>query len=221
MTHPLDKGWFPISILRPIGYGLLILSLFDVIDILVPPRFMNPAWEFQTIGSLVERVAVPLLGLALVFCPIADIRSGWERFILKVLSWAALVAGVLFLLLSPLLVVNSFRLKDQINTQIETQTNQQIAQLEQLEQRVNAGTPQNIRDAVALLNQITPFKVENPAEAKSKLLEEINKAKGTVRPRIQAAWADRRLALTKNTVKWFLGAVVSGVLFIYIWRVTR
>ena len=28
---------------------------------------MNPAWEFQTFGGLVERVAVPLIGLVFVF----------------------------------------------------------------------------------------------------------------------------------------------------------
>ncbi|MCJ8280423.1 MAG: hypothetical protein MJK14_11100 [Rivularia sp. ALOHA_DT_140] len=47
-----------ISIMRWVGYGLLILALFDVIEMFIPTRFMNPNWEFQTFGALVEKVAV-------------------------------------------------------------------------------------------------------------------------------------------------------------------
>jgi len=33
--------------------------------------------------------------------------------------------------------------------------------------------------------------------------------------------ANRRQALLKNSVKWNLGALVSGTLFIMIWHMTR
>ncbi|MBW4450206.1 MAG: HpsJ family protein [Spirirestis rafaelensis WJT71-NPBG6] len=49
-----------MSILRSLGYGLLLLAFFDIVEMFVPPNFMNPAWEFQTFGALVERVPVPL-----------------------------------------------------------------------------------------------------------------------------------------------------------------
>lgn len=67
------------SLLRWVGYGLLVLALMDVVDILLPPQLMNPAWEFQTIGALVERVPVPLLGLALVFFDGISSRKNWEN----------------------------------------------------------------------------------------------------------------------------------------------
>ncbi|MDY7023338.1 MAG: HpsJ family protein, partial [Cyanobacteriota bacterium] len=50
-----------INLVRWVGYGFLVLSFFDLIDILYPPDFMNPAWELQTMGQIVERLAVPLL----------------------------------------------------------------------------------------------------------------------------------------------------------------
>lgn len=56
-----------VFLLRFIGYGLLILTLFDVIYIIVPPLFMNPAWELQTLGTLVEHTPVPLIGIGLIF----------------------------------------------------------------------------------------------------------------------------------------------------------
>ena len=55
------------SLLRMIGYILLVFSLIDYIGILIPPRLTDPPWEFQAMGRLVEHVWSPLLGLAFVF----------------------------------------------------------------------------------------------------------------------------------------------------------
>ena len=71
-----------LPIIRWVGYGLLILALFDVIEMFIPARFMNPNWEFQTIGALVERVAVPLIGFAFVFLAGLNERSNIETNIL-------------------------------------------------------------------------------------------------------------------------------------------
>jgi BRCT domain type II-containing protein len=67
MNQSESKDIQTISLLRVTGYGLLMLAFFDFSQILVPPRFTNPTWEFQMMGSLVERVSVPLIGLVLVF----------------------------------------------------------------------------------------------------------------------------------------------------------
>lgn len=78
--------------LRWVGYGLLLLALFDTIEVLTPPQFTNPAWEFQTIGALVERVPVPLLGLVLVFFwgifQSQPIRRNFPENLVVVLSFA-------------------------------------------------------------------------------------------------------------------------------------
>lgn len=218
MAQPVYKEWSSSSLFRPIGYCLLLLGLFDIIDIFVPLRFMNPNWEFQMIGSLVERLPVALLGLGLVFYGKKDIQSKWELPILKFLSWASLLVGILLLLLSPLLIVDSLRLKNQINHQINTEVTQQLSQFERIEKQVSQGTDKDITNAMTRLNQGTPLDIKNPQEVKSKLLAEINQAKGKIRTQTETTWADRRLALVKNTVKWLLGALVLGVLFIYIWR---
>lgn len=89
------------------------------------------------IGSLVERLPIALLGLGLVFYGKTDIQSKWELPILKFLSWASLLVGILLLLLSPLLVVDSLRLKNQINHQINSEVTQQLSQLERIEKQVS------------------------------------------------------------------------------------
>lgn len=220
---PVANEWSSSALLRQIGYCLLVLSLFDVIHILVPPRFMDPTWEFQVIGDLVERVPVPLLGLGLVFYTEGDFRSKWERLLLKFLSWASLWTGVLFLLLAPLIFVDKARIDDQINYQINTQVSRQLSGVEQVEQQLgNATSGKDINSVVARLNiEGLPPNIQSPQELKSRLLLETTEAKKKIRPKAEAAWADRRLTLVKNSVKWFLGSLVSGVLFVYIWQVTR
>ena len=67
-----------ISILRFLGYALLLFTLFDLADTLTPLQLMNPNWEFQTIGALVEKVVVPLMGFVLIFTGAMTERNQWE-----------------------------------------------------------------------------------------------------------------------------------------------
>jgi hypothetical protein len=41
-----SNEWWSFSLFRLLGYGLLILALFDIVDIFYPSRFLNSAWEF-------------------------------------------------------------------------------------------------------------------------------------------------------------------------------
>lgn len=223
MTQPSDNVSPSIYLFRGIGYCLLVLALFDLVHIFIPLQLTNAAWEVQTIGRLVERVPIALLGLVFVFYGEEKFRSKWEQILLKFLTWISLLAGVLFLSLIPLLVVDNARLNNQINYQINTQVNQQVSQIEQLEQQLNRATTTKEID-----NIITRFKVQGvpqnikeSKQLKNVLVSEVGKAKKTIRPKTEAAWAGRRFDLLKNSIKWLLGSVVSGFAFIYIWAVAR
>ncbi|MGB8702215.1 MAG: HpsJ family protein, partial [Thermosynechococcaceae cyanobacterium] len=104
MVNPQRAG---LTLLRLTGYSLLLLTLFDFIALAIPLRVMDPAWELQTMGSLVERVALPLIGFALVFGGGATQRSRAEIKVLQLLSTAAGLVGVLYFLLLPLLVTDT------------------------------------------------------------------------------------------------------------------
>lgn len=220
-NQPVETRLPSNSLLRRIGYCLLVLALFDVVDTFIPPNFMDPAWEFQMVGSLVERVPVPLLGMGLVFYGGADFRSKWEELLLKFLSWAALLTGVMFILLAPLVLVDTLRLSNQLDYQVNAQVSQKLSQLEQLEKQVSKGTDQDIINVVSRLNQGRPLNVKNPQELRSQLSSQIAKTKQTLRPQAEATSASRRLDLLKNAAKWLVGSLVSGTVFIYTWRVTR
>ena len=204
------------SRLRLVGYGLLVLALCDLIYILVPPQFMNPIWEFQTIGTLVERVPVPLLGLLLVFTGSAKSRKTWEISILKLLAWISLVIGILFLLLMPLLVVDALRLNNQIDQQINSQLTQQLTKLQQVEKQVTNGSDKDINIILTRLNQGQLVNSGNAQQLKTKLLSEIQKSRSAVESQFEAVGTEQRLALLKKFTKWSLGVLIAGVLFIYM-----
>ncbi|NJM69892.1 MAG: hypothetical protein HC862_06500 [Scytonema sp. RU_4_4] len=208
-----------LTIVRLLGYGLLFLALFDIIEILIPPKFLNPAWEFQTIGTLVERVPVPLIGLVLVFFGELYSRTKWEIPILKVLSWLTLLFGILFFLIIPLGLVNTIRLNNQNVAQMQTVSTQQISQAEKLEQQVSKASPEQIDKF--LKSQGRKIDGKNPEELKEQLLSDVSKAKQQIKTQAQTTQSLRGLGLIKVSAKWNLSAVVAGTLFISIWKGTR
>lgn len=214
-----------IKTLRLVGYVLLLLSCFDVLNILIPPRFMNPEWEIQAITELVERVAVPLIGLAFVFYQDVALRVKVELVLLKGFSWAALIVGVAYLLLLPLLVVNSFRLDAVLVGQNSILADQRMTQVDQVQQRLSQASSKT--EINALFNRFSgqplpPDLVSKDLPSlKQELLATINKGKPSIRRQAEATGTERRLKLFKTALKGFLGALISGFCFIYIWVLTR
>lgn len=208
-----------VSLFRLVGYGLLLLALLDFGATVFPPRFTDPAWELQTIGTLVDRMPVPLLGFILVFFGKAEARRKSETKLLGSLSWVALLVGVLLLLMIPLGISDFLRINKQTNTQIQEQSTQQINRLNQLEKQINQATGTQLQNFAARLNRQSSG--QDPETLRTQLLSEANKAEATIRTQAKATQTSRRNSLLKNIVKWELGALISAVLCIYIWRATR
>jgi hypothetical protein len=208
-----------MNILRSLGYGLLLLAFFDIVEMFVPPNFMNPAWEFKTFGALVERVPVPLIGLVLVFFGELNSRYQWEFPLLKLLSWLTLLFALLFFLLIPLGVGNTLRLNNQSAAQISTLSKEQISQAEQAEKQLSQATPQQIDNF--LKSQGRSLDGKSPEELKAQVLSKVSQAKKEIKTQAEATQSSRGLNLIKSSVKWNLGALVASGLFISIWKGTR
>ncbi len=112
-----------IALWRLVGYGLLFLFLMDLAEILIPPRFLNPQWEFNVLGQIVERVPIPLLAFILIFYGGNYLRKSWEIYFLAFVSWLTLFIGIFFILAVPLGIVNSLRINKQAQTNITNKTN--------------------------------------------------------------------------------------------------
>jgi hypothetical protein len=216
VTKANGNEWWFAPLFRVVGYALLALSLFDVIDIFVPALFTNPAWEFQMVRSLVERVPVPLLGAVLVFSGEKSLK------IFRVLSWACLLVGILFFLLVPLGISASLRLDNQSAQELNTRVTQQANQLQQLQGVLNtATTPAQIQSVLTRINpQAGAVPTQNVAQLKTQLLAKIVEGQNQLKAQAATSRANAQRQLLKNTVKSVLSALVSGTIFVILWQHT-
>lgn len=223
--------------LRWVGYAFLLFAVIDSVLAIVPPNFSDPAWKLQIMGKLVETVAVPILGFALIFFGEFYDRKAFEKIVLKILSWLCLVLAIAFLLLIPLGAIGALQVDSQLG-QVDTNAIQQqvlrqaapaLTQIRQLEEQVNKSSPEDIKKLGAQLGSAgINFDTQDPAKAKTELLDRINKLKEQaqvevqqkVQEQVQAANA-KRLEVRKNALKWNLGALIAATLFFVLWKSTR
>ncbi len=222
LHQSLNRPVYPTSVvlLRWIGYIFLILFLLDVVALLYPLDLMNPNWEFQTAGNVIERIVVLILGLGFIFFGETQLRRKWEMPILKGLSWASLLFSVVLILAIPIvLVTSSQRLAQQIDTNFGNQFEEQVSQAEAIQEQIESATSGDLQSFIE--NQGGAAQGLSPEEARQQLLNGVAEATTQVRTQIQGEINSRKTLVKKNGVKWILGSIVSGVLFIYIWRFTR
>ena len=209
--------------MRLLGYGLLIFALLDYIYIVIPPRFTNPAWELQTIGAFTEHAAIPMLGLMLVFYRYQGYISKLEKHLLGLLSWVSLLLGLLYLLMVPLGIIDTGRIYHSNNSQIDAQLSQQRQQVEQIKVKLNqATTDEQLRQLFASLTpEGRSLKINDPQTLKDQSLAQISQNDRNIQAKADSVRKTQRNALLKNSIKWNLAALVSGILFIWIWHLTR
>ena len=214
-----------LGLLHWIGYGLLILLVLDLVALFYPPAFLNPAWEFQLLGQVVERTPVLLLGLVLVFFGERHPRAEWELVALTALSWLTLLVGLVFFLMVPFGLIRTSQLHQQYQQQSTAQVDQQLSRLQALQSQLDDATPAELK---SLAGQLPPPEGTIPAvdpnqdlnqarqQLKTRLAENTNKIKLNA----NVALVSQRQTLLKQSVKWNLGALVSGVLLVGLWKGT-
>ena len=209
-------------LVRWLGYGLLLSALVDYIFIIVPPQFTNPLWEFQTIGALVEHAAIPLLGLIFVFYRHKGYILKREKNLLRFLSWLSLVVGLLYLLMLPLGIADTWRIYHASNAQITAQLSQQSQQFQKIKGQLDeATTHEQLKQLVASLNPQGSLQINDPQAFKDQFLAEISQAQQNLQVQADSVRTNESQTLIKNSLKWNLGALIAGGLFILIWRLTR
>lgn len=221
MSLSSDNAALPGFLFRLIGYGLLILSFFNLVDILVPLQLMNPAWELQTIGAIVESSPIPLMGLAFVFYGKLENRQRWEPFILNWLSWLTLIIAILSFLLVPLGFSSATWTNRQNHYRLSTQSSEQIARLQQIQTQLNQATDTQLEGLLKQVSsQTVDPQVKTTKDLKARLQNDLTQAEKAARLQIETQHGNTRFALFKSTAKWSLGAIISGFLFLQIWRYT-
>lgn len=209
-----------IAAFRVVGYGLLIMSLFDLVSILVRVKSLDANVLLQTAGAIIERTPVPVLGFLLIFFAGGQLRRRWERPVVQGLRWLALLYGIGLWLLIPVIFSVTLQLNLQINSTVASQANPQLQQLQTVEQNMQQAQPGDLQRLVEGWNQ-QPNRspIENPQAFKNQVLKEINQSRQTLRTQMQTVENNQRFDLITNAVKWAIAAFISGFLLIYLWRI--
>jgi hypothetical protein len=213
-----------LQILRSIGYGLLLLSFIDLLYLIFPPEFTKPVWEYQTIGDLVRLIPVPMIAFMLVFYGESFGRKKLERPVVAILSWSTLIFGVFCLLMIPLTVVNTLRIAQYNNDQINTQVTQQKTQLNNTKNQLDQATPEQLQSLIPVPAEKTDSPSNTPknsGEAKAQVLDNIQKAQKKADDQALDARKNVQQNLIKNSSKIILESLVGGCLFLYTWLVTN
>ena len=200
---------------RWLGYVLLLLSVFDTIESAIPLSLMNPEWELQFMGSVVERSPVPLLGFMFVCFAEYLRRTRWSRPVAMGVSWAALVVGIGFILMVPLIVSNTFRMETRTAAQVKAQLDQQFSQTQGLEAALTSASGENLTEMLRRMGRLSEG--QSPEEARDAVMGEVVKARQTLQSRADEAMANQKLTLTKRSYKWVVQASVVGGLLVYFW----
>jgi competence protein ComGC len=197
------------------GYGLLILAFLDLLESLIPPAFMNPAWELQLMGITIERSPVLLLAFLFIFHAEWLRRARWERLLLPILSWGSMVVGILFLLMIPLLMLNMSRVNVAGGAQITAQLEQQVAQARSVQENVSTAQGAALEELLRRLGRnVTAANVE---EVRQEVLAEVRKAHDELQRRAEEMRTTQKRNLHKRTYKHASQAGVVGGVLILLW----
>lgn len=207
-----------IKVLRTIGYGLLLLSILDVAAMVIPFQFKDPLWEFQRFGQLVERAAVPLIALTMIFFQENALRNSGEWLLVKLLSWSSLLTGVIFVLLVPIALSNAQRINIANTEQLSAQYSQQQSQAVELEEQLNTLRADEL--AAFFASQGEASEDVSPSQLKENVLADLADSKSQLATDFETAKSSRRLSLLTDAVKWIAGALISAILFVYLWVLT-
>jgi hypothetical protein len=201
---------------RLVGYALLLLMALDIADIFIPFKFADANWEFQVVGNLVERVPVPAIGLLLVLY--GENRSK----LIKLMSTLSLIVGILFLLLIPLGISSTLLINKQNYAQISAQSNQQLANLQRFKKQLNNPKAlKEIEQSLARINSLPRRSEDKRPVTRELLSKKITEKESQINFEANALIETTRFSLFKRSIKWNLGALIAGVLFILLGRSRR
>ncbi|WP_019508581.1 HpsJ family protein [Pleurocapsa sp. PCC 7319] len=218
-----ERQVFSSGILRLVGYGLLGMAMVDILFLIIPPQLMNPLWEFQTMGAIVERIPVTLLGTVLVYYGERSDRAPIEAILLKCISWLTLVAAILMLLMIPLNISNSFRIYHQQNATANAQFVSQNDTIQQFKEQLKAA---NSKDEIEVVlqqqakQQVSIPDSVNTQKLKTDILATVQNNQDNITSQAQTFRVQKRSLLLKKCLKWNLGALIASILFFLIWKST-
>lgn len=209
-------------IINLVGYIILFLTLLDYGFLLASSQVFDPSWAYNTSGSLVENVWGFLLGFLLIFYRRdQDVIKPIEFKFLSFLSWFILLIGISYFLIVPVILGNSFRLHRANSAQVTSQVSLQNSQVEQYAQQLQQATPEQLNILLQRYQQTGDATAASAPQLKASLIDLVKQQQSAAKQELQTQLTQQKKSLLKTTTKWSIGAIVSGVCFILIWKHTK
>lgn len=223
--HPLELSPEIISrskqILPVAGYFVLLFAALDYLSFLIPLHLFDPSWELETIGKCVENIWSLLLGLVMVFAHREQVKVGE----LKILAWLSrliLVVAMLYFLIVPLTITNAARIHRHNVANFKSQLAQQNTQYQQQQELLNNATEAQLTQSIQQRDRSLPSAAvtETPQQVRTRLLTKLESQLQRDRKQAQDNFQPKKWSLIKTTVKWSIGALISGIMLIWMWIYT-
>ena len=209
-----------IDLIPKVGYLILLLSFLDYILLLIPPQFLNPNWELNTMGRIVEYVWAPLIAFLMIFVrPPEQKIPGLERKLLLWLSRSLLLIAIIYFLFIPLIISNTIRLQQKSYTQYSVVVDQQKNQVDSLEKKLNQLSEQQIKNNLSRSPFVKPG--DSPQVTRETLLSRLEEEEIKSLSKIEKLYAKQKENMLKNSFKWALSSLFSGLVFLGFWKATE
>ena len=223
MKVPNEQHILTISILRVVGYGLLMMAVVDLMNLLIPLKLMNPNWEFQTIGSIIERIPVTFLGIVFVFYEDTNYRTPIEKILLKIISWSCLVFAILLILIIPLNISNAFRIYRTYNANLNYQVVPRLEIIEDFQEQIESADSQE--NIAKILQKQASTKIVLPEsldinDFKNNITDNLQKESDSLKSKAQSERSKKRYQILRKVIKYNLGALIAIFLLIFVWKNT-
>jgi hypothetical protein len=209
-----------ISIFNLSGYLLLTLTLLDYLMLMFPLQLFYPTWELNIIGQLVESVWAILLGFLLIFfrLPKQKIKSK-ELKLLTFMSWLLLLTATIYCLSVPLIISDTVRLNRQNFSQLTAQVKQQEDRIAAMVNELKAIPDEQLTKAVARSPLISS--TDSGDTIRAKLVAQMQQEKQKSINGAQLTYQQQKNNLFKNSARWAIEALLSGLVLIAIWHNTK
>ncbi len=214
-----------VTMIRVIGYFILALTLLGFLNILIPPKFFKPIWEFQAIGQLVDQVWGLLIAFAMIFFfrEGIDIKYSTSR-ILSILSWLALILGIFYFILVPLAIFDFVKISQNIKSNNTVQVAQLNTNIEKAQQQIAQST--SAQELFNLARRVNPEAINgldpnNIEHLKEQLKNELQTLQIKLNKENSSNFKDRMIGLYKKAFNNLIGSILSGTCLVLIWRFTR
>lgn len=214
------------NIINTVGYLIFTVVLSDYAFLWISAQFSNSNWIHSAAGEFVENGWGLLLGILLIFYRRdRDIVRPKEFFLLKLISWLTLIAGISYFLMAPSIIANALRINHTNKVQMLDRVNLAKSQLQQysiqLEQQLAKTTPKQLAEILETYQQQAPeLPINSRQQLKQNLLTQAQQEQAQVQAELQTEFNLERKSLFKTTARWSMIAIVTGMCSLLIWKYT-